>query len=134
MAEVLKIIIIASAFFAIGYFAAWLKIRKERKEAVKESKGIVRGNLNEELAPLLPNFPGKFSEVRHIGKPIDFLILNGMDENDIKEIGFIEVKTGKSDLNTNERRIKDIICEAKEKGARVKWDIYRPDETITKTS
>ncbi|MBI2034032.1 MAG: hypothetical protein HYT13_02960 [Candidatus Liptonbacteria bacterium] len=132
MADILKIIIVAFAFFIIGYLAAWFKIRRERKEAVKESRGITRGSINEELAPLLPKFPGSFSEARHIGKPIDFLVFRGMDEGDIKEIGFVEVKTGKSDLNANERRIRDIILEAKEKGGRVKWDIYRPDEEIAK--
>jgi len=132
MIDILGIIIVALAFFIIGYLVAWLKISKKRKEAVRESRGIVRGNLNEELASLLPNFPGKFSEARHIGKPVDFLVFKGMDENNIEEIGFVEVKTGKSDLNTNERRIRDIVTEAREKGGKMKWDIYRPDEEIVK--
>ena len=132
MSEILKLILVALAFLIVGYFFAWLKIRKERKAAIKDSRGITRGNINEELSPLLPDFPGKFSEARHVGKPIDFLIFKGMDEGNITEISFVEVKTGKSDLNTNERRVRDIVLEAREKGARVKWNIYRPDEEVVK--
>ncbi len=133
MAELLTIIIVALLFFVIGYLIALSRIPKERKEAVRGSKSVTRGNVNDELALLLPKFPGKFSEARHIGKPIDFLVFTGMDEGDIKEIGFVEVKTGKSDLTTNERRIRDIILEAREKGGKVKWDIYRPDEEIAES-
>jgi len=132
MADLIKIIIVAVAFFAVGYLFAWLKIRKERKEAVKDSRGITRGNINGELAPLLPNFPGKLSEARQMGKPIDFLVFKGMDEGNIQEIGFVEVKTGKSDLTGNERKIRDIILDAKEKGGKVRWDVYRPDEEVAK--
>ncbi len=115
-----------------GYQDAVKKIPQERKEAVKDSREITRGNINEEISALLPHFPGNFSEARHVGKPIDFLIFKGMDGGDITEIGFVEVKTGKSDLNTNERRVRDIILEAKEKGARLKWDIYNLDEEVAK--
>lgn len=136
MTEILKIILIALAFFVAGYLIARHNIHKEKKEvakeAVRDSRGVTRGNINEELAILLPDFPGKFSEARHVGKPIDFLVFKGMDKGDIKEIGFVEVKTGKSDLTANERRIRDIVLEAKEKGGRVKWDVYRPDEEMAK--
>ena len=57
-----------------------------------------------------------------------------MDEGNIEGIGFVEVKTGKSELTNNERKIRDIILDAKEKGARVTWDVYRPDEEVAKNS
>ena len=76
MTNLLGIIITAIAFFIVGFLIARLQVHKEKKEvaqeAVKDSRGITRGNINGELAPLLPNFPGKLSEARQIGKPIDF--------------------------------------------------------------
>lgn len=118
----------------MGYLLARRKIKEEKeetaKEAVKDSRGITRGNIVEELAPLIPEFPGKFSEVRHIGKPIDFLVFTGMDESNITEIGFIDVKTGKSPLTKNERSVKEIIIDAQKKGAKVRWETYKPDKEL----
>jgi predicted Holliday junction resolvase-like endonuclease len=131
---IIIIVLTGLIFFAIGYLIAKRNTHKEihieRKAAVRESRGITRGSINEEISTLLPNFPGKFSEARHMGKPVDFIVFNGMDDGEINEIRFIEIKTGKSDLNTNERRIRDIILEAEEKGGRLKWCVYRPDEEV----
>ena len=43
-----------------------------------------------------------------------------MDDNNINEVIFVEVKTGKSTLSSQERKLRDVI---KEK--RVKWQEYR---------
>ena len=51
-----------------------------------------------------------------MGKPIDFLIFNGMDKQNISEVVFVEIKTGNSQLSSNERSLRDAI-EAK----RVRW-------------
>ena len=48
----------------------------------------------------------KALEARFIGKPIDFLIFKGMDEQHIDEVVFVEIKTGNSQLSSNERSLR----------------------------
>lgn len=88
-----------------------------RGDAIKRSRASLSGQINEQLAPFLPNFPYKASEARFIGKPIDFIIFKGMDEKNIKEIVFLEIKSGSSTLTTHERKLRDTIKQGK-----VKWE------------
>lgn len=107
-----------------GYYQGTKEIEKTlpkiRQDAIKMSKSVVGGFATEQLAPYLPNFKYNPSEVRFIGKPIDFLVFKGMDNKEIEEIIFVEVKTGKSQLNTNEKSLKKAIEEKK-----IKWEEYR---------
>ena len=138
MVETLTILLIvgvAVLFLAIGYVIgkkftehAWKdKLPEIREEAIARSRSVLAGQFSEQLAPYLPDFPFKPTEARFIGKPIDFLVFKGMDEKNIDEVIFIEVKSGKANLSAHERKLKDII---KEK--RVKWMEYRIPEDLTK--
>jgi predicted Holliday junction resolvase-like endonuclease len=66
-----------------------------RRRSQKLSRSIFGGVFSEQVAPFLPDFPKdlKASEARFIGKPIDFLIFKGMDDQHIDEVGFVEIKT-----------------------------------------
>lgn len=57
---------------------------------------------------------------------MDFLFFKGMDEQNITDVVFLEVKTGKSSLNATERRLRDAIREK-----RVEWREYRVPEELT---
>ena len=89
------------------------------------------GVFSEQVAPFLPDFPKdlKASEARFIGKPVDFLIFKGMDEQNISEVVFVEVKSGKSQLSVSEKALRDVIREKK-----VSWYEYRVDDDITAMS
>ena len=50
-----------------------------------------------------------------------------MDEKDIKEIVFVEVKSGKSKLSSVEKKLKETVDKKK-----VKWEEYRIPEELTK--
>ncbi|MBN1502920.1 hypothetical protein JW930_05225 [Candidatus Woesearchaeota archaeon] len=95
-------------------------IPKIREEAIKKSRSVLAGQFSEQLAPFLPNFPYSPTECRFIGKPIDFIVFKGMDNKEPSEIVFVEVKSGKSELSTPERRLRDVVREKK-----VKWVEYR---------
>lgn len=75
----------------------------------------------------MPNFPYLPTEVKFLGKPIDFLVFKGMDDKQIEEVIFVEVKSGKSKLSQHEKRLKDVIDAKK-----VKWVEYRIPEELTK--
>lgn len=91
-----------------------------RKDSVKRSRAVVVGQVAEQLAPFLPEFPYSPSEARFIGKPIDFIVFEGMDEKEIRSVVFVEVKSGGSRLSPQERKLKDAI-----ENHRVTWYEYR---------
>ncbi|MCL5730217.1 MAG: hypothetical protein M1165_01455 [Candidatus Pacearchaeota archaeon] len=107
----------AILFLAIGYVAGkkitehvWKdKIPGIREEAIARSRSVLAGQFSEQLAPYLPDFPFNPSEARFIGKPIDFVVFHGMDEKKIDEVVFVEVKSGRSNLNSNEKNLRDAI-------------------------
>ncbi|MBI4116143.1 hypothetical protein HY449_00180 [Candidatus Pacearchaeota archaeon] len=104
------------------------KILEERKDAIAKSRAVLGGQFSEQLAPYLPDFPYSPSEVRFIGKPIDFIVFRGADNKQIDEIVFVEVKSGKSKINAHEKNLKNAIDKK-----RVRWEEYRIPEDITKS-
>jgi len=94
-----------------------------RKDAVLRSRSSIMGKLWEHVAPYLPKFNYHPSDMKFIGAPIDYIVFKGMNDKDINEVIFLEVKSGKSALNTQERKLKKVI-EAK----KVRWEEFRIDE------
>lgn len=80
-----------------------------RENATKQSRAVLTGQISEHLAPFLPGFPYKPSEARFIGKPIDFIIFEGMDEHNITKIIFVEVKSANSHLNMRQQSVRKAI-------------------------
>lgn len=98
-------------------------IKTQRQDAIKRSKAVVTGQIYEQLAPLLPDFPCNPKEVQFIGKPIDFIGFCGSEENDlVKEILFIEVKTGGSSLSPREKSVKEAVLNKK-----IRYVEFRPE-------
>lgn len=98
-----------------------------RKDAIEKSRSVLTGQFSEQLAPYLPDFPFNPNEARFIGKPVDFIVFRGLDERSVSEIVFVEVKSGKSKLNTNERSLKDAVVTGK-----VSWYEYRIPGELTR--
>ena len=114
-----------------GYFRRdryWeLELPSYRKEAIMKSRAVLSGQFSEQIAPFLPDFPYLPTECRFVGKPIDLIVFKGMDDKDIKEVVFVEVKSGESKLSSHEKRLKEIIDKK-----RVRWEEYRIPEELTK--
>lgn len=98
-----------------------------RKDAVMRSRAVLGGHFSEQLAPYLPDFEFNPSECKFIGKPIDFLVFKGLDNKDVDEIVFVEVKSGNSKLTSSEKKIKEAV-----ENKKVSWREYRVPEDITK--
>ncbi len=105
------------------------KVKEERKEAVQMSRSVLTGQFSEQIAPFLPNFKYNPSEARFIGKPIDFVIFKGISQGKVEEVVFLEVKSGKSTMNNNEKSLKDAIDNKK-----VKYEVYQVPEELTKNT
>lgn len=95
---------------------------KIRKEAVNKSRSVLTGKFSEQISPFFPDFPYEASESRFIGSPVDLIVFKGMNEKDIKEIIFVEVKTGKGKLSKQEKNLKETVLKKK-----IKWFEYLID-------
>ena len=117
----LVLIVFLLTLLIIQFFRNQCDKKKLRKDAVKRSKAVIGGQVAEQIAPFLPDFPANPSDARFIGKPVDFIVFSGLSENEkIDEILFVEVKTGKSLLSEREKEVKKAI----EKG-NVRYVEYR---------
>jgi len=96
------------------------RMEHARKDAIERSRAVLSGQISEQLAPWLPDFPVNPSDARFIGKPIDFVAFCGTDEGSVSEIVFVEVKSGKSALSYVERSVRDAVV-----GGHVRWVEYR---------
>jgi predicted Holliday junction resolvase-like endonuclease len=93
------------------------KLEDVVKARLKQSRAVLGGLVSEQMAPLLPGFPFDPGDCRFVGKPIDFIVFKGMNEKDISEVIFLEVKSGSAkQLNDQEKRLRDSI-----QAGRVRW-------------
>jgi predicted Holliday junction resolvase-like endonuclease len=91
-----------------------------RADAIARSSAVVRGKVTEHLTPYLGVFPYNPKDVRFLGSPVDLVIFDGMNDNDLREIIFLEIKTGSATMSTRERRIRDIV-----QARQVSWREFR---------
>jgi predicted Holliday junction resolvase-like endonuclease len=91
-----------------------------RKDAVRRSSAVVSGKVSEHLAPYMPDFPYDPKDARFLGAPVDLVVFDGMSEDCLREIVFLEIKSGGATLSTRERRIRDAVL-----ARRVRWEEFR---------
>jgi len=103
-----------------------------RKDAIKKSRSILRGQASEHLAPyVIPDTNPK--DYRFMGNPVDYICFDGLSDlldnktNEINSIRFVDIKTGKSSLNKSQRRIRDAISANK-----VIFEVINLDDEINK--
>jgi predicted Holliday junction resolvase-like endonuclease len=94
-----------------------------RRDAVRRSQAVVTGKVTEHLVPLMGEFPYNPKDVRFLGSPVDLVVFDGLDDDDLNEIVFVEIKTGASaSLSARERRIRDAV-----RAGHVRWHELRID-------
>ncbi len=97
-------------------------LKATREDSTKRQGSVLKGQISEQMAPLFPEFRYASADARFLGKPVDFIVFDGYsaakDGAELKQVVFVEVKTGGSDLSTGERRVRDCIQEG-----RVSWEL-----------
>lgn len=97
-------------------------------ERTRTQRAVLRGQLAEQLAPLLPGFPHNPSDFRFLGQPIDFIVFDGLaDAKDgetphIKRIIIGDIKTGNARLSPHQEAIRRCVDEGN-----VTWETIRID-------
>ena len=104
------------AMLAPGY------ARRQRAEGVLQSRAIVRGQIYEQLVPYLPGFHFNPKDAQFLGRPVDFVVFDGLDEGELRRIVFVEVKTGGAKLTTRERLVRNAIREGNVEWAEIRAD------------
>ena len=97
--------------FILIVFISWKAGRISAE--LNRSKAVLSGLAAEQIAPFLPNFPCNPADCRFVGKPVDFVAFSTENDGEVKEILFIEVKNGTSQLSKREREIKKCVEEKK---------------------
>jgi predicted Holliday junction resolvase-like endonuclease len=98
-------------------------IKAARKDSNDRQRSTIKGQISETLAPWSMDAVNSVKELNFLGNPIDFLGFKGLDGEGEVEIKFIEVKSGKSKLNKNQRRVRDAV-----KAKRIEWVEVRISE------
>jgi predicted Holliday junction resolvase-like endonuclease len=81
------------------------ELSEEKRKIVsqKKSSEVRLGHIAETLAPFLDQFNFNPEHCIFLGRPIDYISFGS------KEITFIEIKSGKSQLNSKQRLIRDQV-------------------------
>ena len=115
------VIILLVLLLIIQQIAMARKLKKVRQDALKRSNAVKGGQLAEQLAPFLPNFPCNPADAHFLGQPIDYIAFPGLcKKNTVDEILLIEVKTGTSQLSSREKGIRQAI-----EAGRIRYIEYR---------
>ena len=97
------------------------ELKNVRQDAVKRSNAVKGGQLAEQLAPFLPNFPCNPADAHFLGQTIDYIAFTGLcEKNTVDEILLIEVKTNTSQLSGREKEIREAV-----KSGRIRYVEYR---------
>lgn len=96
---------------------------EEKAEQIAESKlkssaSTLKGQIGERFAPFVPGFGYEAAGARFLGSPIDYVVFDGISDGEIKEIAFVEVKTGRLPLTEFQKQVKRVIDEK-----RVTWRV-----------
>jgi predicted Holliday junction resolvase-like endonuclease len=101
------------------------QIKEATKRSVDQSRSTLKGQIAEQMAPVLPGFSYLPADARFLGDPIDYVVFNGrtnLGNNGVGEqeleVVLLEVKHGQSRLTPVQR----AIAAAVERG-RVRFEI-----------
>lgn len=112
-------------------------VANARKDALKRSRSVLRGQASEHLAPYVIKDTNP-KDYRFMGNPVDYICFDGLSDvldgvsNDIKSVRFIDIKTGKSKLNKSQRKIRDAINSKKVFFETINLDEVLNDDTVKK--
>jgi len=64
-----------------------------RSDAIGRSQSVIVGKVTEHIIPYFPDFRFNPKDARFMGSPVDLIVFDGLDEESLREIYFVEVKT-----------------------------------------
>jgi predicted Holliday junction resolvase-like endonuclease len=102
-------------------------LSEARRDSVQRSRSTLKGQIAEQMAPLLPGFRYLPADARFLGDPVDYVVFSGYsDVRDNRrdasglDIVLLEVKQGASSLSPFQRAIATSVEEG-----RVRFEVLR---------
>lgn len=101
--------------------ARWLEAWRAEVEddlvrtARQRSSAVVHGQVVEQVAPLTTAFGWAPEDARFLGKPVDYIVFDGLGElrrgerRRLREIVFVDIKTGGAALTRAQRRVRACV-------------------------
>ena len=97
-------------------------LEKQKRATTKSENTTIAvgiGKIIEKILPAHKNFDLIPADCRFLAEPIDMIVFDGVSENKVKKITFMDVKTGGATLNKHQRQVRDAINDHN-----VKWESY----------
>jgi predicted Holliday junction resolvase-like endonuclease len=85
------------------------RIKNATKKAQVTTKAVNIGKNLEKILPTMADFKWVVPDSRFLGDPIDLITFNGLSQNNVDSISFIEVKSGNAKLNNHQKSIRNAI-------------------------
>ena len=81
-----------------------------REDAIKRREAVIQGKVTEHLIPFFPDFKYNPKDVRIMGTPVDLVVFDGLSEGEMRNVVFVEVKTGKTaNLSNREKLVRNCV-------------------------
>jgi hypothetical protein len=81
---------------------------------------VVVGKVTEHIAPYFPEFRYNPRDARFLGSPVDLVVFDGLDAGSVKQVVFVEIKSGTGSLSQREKQVRDAVTRGS-----VKWEEIR---------
>ncbi len=105
-------------------------IEQARRQSVEQSRHTLKGQISEQLVPLLAGFEFFPADARFIGHPIDYVVFHGYTDlrdgdgrADQLEVVLLDIKRNMAALTKEQRAILEAV-----RAGRVSFQIVRVDE------
>lgn len=102
-------------------------LKAARADSVNRSKKVNKGFVLEHVAPWIQEHVDP-RDMRHMGDPIDYLVIEGYtavkdkEQSQVDSVTLLDIKTGNARLSTIQRRIRDAVA-----AGRVKFAVLNPE-------
>ena len=82
-------------------------------KSVSSSRRSLVGKFIEKFVPFLSKIPFMPADMHFLGQPVDYIVFEGLNQDNVQRVIFLEVKTGSSKLTKREKSLKETIVKKK---------------------
>ena len=89
-------------------------IKQQKRATTISEKAVIAigiGKIIEKVLPAHKNFDLIPSDCRFLAEPIDMIVFDGVSENKVKKITFMDIKTGSARLNKHQKQVRDAVLD-----------------------
>ena len=84
-------------------------VKAKSDAAVKQSKSTRDGQEAEVFAPWIAGFEYQPADTFHLGGTVDLIVFDGLSEDYVRDVVFVEIKTGRNDLEKRQKLVREAV-------------------------